>query len=117
MSLYGFFAHMEWDTEEGRATLRLLLDCEEGLYPYPVRLDADALDVAVSRATKAARMQSMGGGRFSGTSPGNASASMAESLEPLVSLVRIYLKFRGKAKIKSVRPALFEQLNLPKTVV
>jgi hypothetical protein len=90
MSLHGFFAHMEWDTEEGRATLRLLLDCEEGLYPYPVRLDADALDVAVSRATKAARMQSMGGGRFSGTSPGNASASMADSLEPLVSLV-LYL--------------------------
>ena len=68
MALHGFFAHTEWDTEEGRATLRLLLDCAEGLYPYPVRLDADALDVAVARATKAARMQSVGGGRFSGLS-------------------------------------------------
>ncbi len=90
MTLHGFFAHTEWDTEEGRATLRLLLDCADGLYPYPVRLDADALDVAVAQATKAAQMQSVGGGRFSGNSPGNASAAMADSLEPLVSLV-LYL--------------------------
>jgi hypothetical protein len=32
------------------------------------------------------------------------------------TLFRVCFKFQGNAKIKPVRPALFEQLNLPKTV-
>ena len=87
MPLYGFFAHMEWETEEGRAALRLLLDCEMGLFPFPVRLDADALGGAVSQATDAAGVQSIGGGRFSDILPEDASADLTGSLEPLVSLV------------------------------
>ena len=78
---------MEYDTEKGRATLRLLLDCEEGLFSFPVRLGADALDGAVSRATEAAHAQAVGGGRFSGIPPEDASADLAGSLEPLVSMV------------------------------
>ena len=90
MPLHGFFAHMEWDTEEGRAALRLLLDCAMGLFPFPVRLGVDALGGAVSQATDAARVQAMGGGRFSGIPPEDASAELAGSLEPLVSMV-LYL--------------------------
>ena len=90
MPLHGFFAHMEWDTEEGRAALRLLLDCEMGLFPFPVRLGVDALGGAVSQATDAARVQAMSGGRFSGIPPEDASAELAGSLEPLVSMV-LYL--------------------------
>jgi len=90
MPLHGFFAHMEYDTEKGTATLRLLLDCEEGLFSFPVRLGADALDGAVSQATEAAHVQATGGGRFSGTPPEDAGADLAGSLEPLVSMV-LYL--------------------------
>ena len=87
MPLYGFFAHMEWETEEGRAALRLLLDCEMGLFPFPVRLGVDALGGAVSQATDAAGVQSIGGGRVSDILPEDASADLTGSLEPLVSLV------------------------------
>jgi hypothetical protein len=86
MPLYGFFAHMEWDTEKERATLRLLLDCEMRVFPFPVRLGVDALDGAVLQATDAARDQAMGGGRFSGILPKDASAELVGSLEPLVSM-------------------------------
>ena len=90
MPLHGFFAHMEYDTEKGTATLWLLLDCEEGLFSFPVRLGADALDGAVSRATEAAHAQAVGGGRFSGIPPEDASADLAGRLEPWVSMV-LYL--------------------------
>jgi hypothetical protein len=81
---------MAYDTEKGSATLRLLLDCEEGLFSFPVRLGADALDGAVSQATEAAHVQATGGGRFSGMPPEDADADLAGSLEPLVSMV-LYL--------------------------
>jgi hypothetical protein len=53
-------------------------------------LGVDALGGAVSQATDAARVQAMGGGRFSGIPPEDASAELAGSLEPLVSMV-LYL--------------------------
>ena len=87
MPLHGFFAHLEWDSDEGVAALRLLLDCEPGLFPFPIRLGVDALDGAVACATDSARVQSRGAGRFSGTGLKQATDGLADNLEPLVLLV------------------------------
>jgi len=95
MPLHGFFAYLECNTEKGRATLRLLLDCEEGLFSFPVHLCADALGGAVSQATEAAHVQAMGGGRFSGIPPADAGTDLSGSLEPLVSMV-LYLCGEGE---------------------
>ncbi len=88
MPLHGFFAHAEWEAEKGRAALRLLLDCEGGLFPCPTPLPcADVSDGTVSQTTEADLMQSMSGGGVYDMPPENVTDGMAGGLEPLVSMV------------------------------
>ena len=108
MPLHGFFAHLEWDSDEGMAALRLLLDCEPGLFPFPIRLGVDALDGAVSCATDSDRVQSRGAGRFSGTGLEQATDGLVDNLEPLVLLAlhlcSEYTDIAGQDDVPTVSP-------------
>ena len=54
--LYGFFAHLEWDANDGRAELRLLIDSATMLLPLPLHLGSWTLNEAVNRMmTEAAK--------------------------------------------------------------
>ncbi|WP_347990092.1 hypothetical protein [Methylomonas sp. AM2-LC] len=55
--LYGFWAHLEFDTNTQRNELRLLLDTEEGLIPIPVHIGQWTVTEAIDRATAEARKQ------------------------------------------------------------
>lgn len=54
--LHGFWAHLEWDPQNGRSELRFLLDCENNCYAMPLHLGnwdiAEAVDRAASEAEK-----------------------------------------------------------------
>lgn len=56
--LYGFWAHLEWDINSGRAELRLLLDTERALLAFPVHLGNWSLAEAVFRMVNEASRQS-----------------------------------------------------------
>lgn len=45
--LHGFWAHLEWDPTDEHEELRLLLDTEGGLFPYPLHLGGD-MDAAIA---------------------------------------------------------------------
>ncbi len=49
-ALYGFFVHLEWDANDQRHELRLLLDTEQLLLPFPVHIGEWSLEIAVQRA-------------------------------------------------------------------
>lgn len=87
--LHGFFAHLEWDANDGRIELRLLLDCEEDLTPLPLHLGDWPLLEAIRRALTVARVQALGLG-LSGRIPDGVTEEIGASLEPLVSLL-LYL--------------------------
>lgn len=49
-TLFGWFAHLEWDAETKRAELRLILDLDNDFFPYTIHLTAATLEDCVSRA-------------------------------------------------------------------
>lgn len=85
--LHGFFAHMEYDPNNGREELRLLLDGEDGTTPLPVHLGSWPLEEAVARAIDVSRVHAtaMGVSIHSGLR-----REIEQSAEPLVSLL-LYL--------------------------
>lgn len=55
--LFGFFAHLEHDTNDGRAELRLLLDTESNLKPLPLHIGEWTLEEMVERMLKEAQQK------------------------------------------------------------
>lgn len=55
LPLHGFWAHLEWDANDAHEELRLLLDSDGGLLPYPLHLGGDmgaAIDGFLAEARK-----------------------------------------------------------------
>ena len=86
--LYGFFVHLEWDTNTARAELRLLLDSEAELLPLPIHIGPWPLNESVRRAVEEARRQSIMHGATVFTSALAAAPDL--DLAPLISLI-LYL--------------------------
>jgi hypothetical protein len=86
--LYGFFAHLEHDTNDGRAELRLLLDSAHGLVPMPLHLGPWSLDEAMRRV--GVEVERLG----LRPPPAAELARVARELRPLVGLV-LYLCSEG----------------------
>jgi hypothetical protein len=86
-NMHGFFAHLEWDANDGRTELRLLLDMEDGITPVPLHLVPGDLEDSLRAMEAEAAYQSSLRSRF-------VMPSMAKDLEkhvaPLLSLV-LYL--------------------------
>ena len=84
--LFGFFAHMESDTNTGGEELRLLLDHTDGLLALPLHLGPWDLSTALDEMGREARKQAVLAGQ---PAPGNM-AQLATLAGPLVSLL-LYL--------------------------
>lgn len=91
-ALAGAWAWIEWDPNDGREELRLLLDPEDGgpLLPVPIHLHGGGLEQSLWAATAEATRQA----RFLGAEVGDAlvgaARELAQAVEPLVALV-LYL--------------------------
>ena len=88
-TLYGFFVHLEWDANNHRHELRLLIDTEDLLWPFPIHLGEWSLETALQRAiNESTRHIPMG---MLAELPGAEQVKrIAETLIPMVSLV-LYL--------------------------
>jgi hypothetical protein len=85
--LYGYWAHLEWDANNGSQELRLLLDTEGALLPMPLHLVQGGLDESLDAAIREARYRSSAAG-FSGHWP--EPHALRPAIEPLISLL-LYL--------------------------
>ena len=83
---HGFFAHIEYDPNDGREELRLVLDMEDALTPFPLHLGPWDLATALNETGRVARSNAVELGQ---PAPGNL-AALAVHFEPLVSLL-LYL--------------------------
>lgn len=86
--LYGFFAHLESDSNTGGAELRLLLDTDEGLHAIPIHLGPWSLSEGLRRMGLQSAQNTLGG--HFGALFVQAAESMRPNIEPLVSLL-LYL--------------------------
>lgn len=86
--LYGFFAHMEWDANDGRTELRLVLDCEAALQPLPIHIGKWPLDEALQRAIAEAKRQAIYHGMTARVA--QVPDALDLSLDPFISLL-LYL--------------------------
>lgn len=86
--LYGFFAHLEWDTNTERMELRLLLDAEAALQPLPIHMGQWPLQEAVQRAVQETKRQMIHQGATALAA--NVPAKFDFQVEALVSLL-LYL--------------------------
>lgn len=87
--LAGAFVHLEWDANDGREELRLLLDLPRGLVPLPMHLGPWGLAESLRRMVAEAARQGQAAG-LSLPPAGPADQALVAALEPLVSLV-LYL--------------------------
>lgn len=85
--LQGFFAHVEYDPNNGREELRLLLDSDAELAPIPIHLGPWPLAEAVARALDVSRVHAAA---LSIPVPGESQRLVVNTVEPLVSLL-LYL--------------------------
>lgn len=83
----GFFAHLEWDTHDGRTELRLLLDQPDKLVPVALHLVPGDLEASLRAFEAEAAYQAS---RVNGLILPSMSKQFAERLAPLLSLV-LYL--------------------------
>lgn len=88
--LYGFFAHLEQDANDGRAELRLLLDIEGYLLPLPLHIGDWPLSEAISRYFSVASANAAAGGANLEPLSDQVTEKLSASLEPLISLL-LYL--------------------------
>jgi len=87
-ALYGVFAHLEFDINHKRAELRLLLDSEIALEPFPLHLGAWSLDESIRRMTDVVKVQGLAVGA---SIPANELVAEARPIiEPILSLL-LYL--------------------------
>jgi hypothetical protein len=87
LPLFGFWAHLEWDANDHRPELRLLLDTESALQPFPLHLVHGDLDAAIDAAAREARRQAVA---HDLPSLGPVPVELRQALEPLLSLL-LYL--------------------------
>lgn len=95
LSVFGFFAHLEWDSNTGREELRLLMDCEEALIPVPIHLGPWSLEEALNRSFSEAVRQGVIHGNtreasLMSSTKAQAAKETSDSLAPLLSLL-LYL--------------------------
>ena len=90
--LYGFFAHLEWDTNTDRRELRLLIDSEDDLAPIPVHIGPWTVTEAVDRMYgEAANQARMAGEHLPDTTQRmDQVQQIANDIQPLLALV-LYL--------------------------
>lgn len=79
-ALYGLFAHLEYDVNDGRHELRLLLDLEDALIPVPIHIGEWPLEEALHRMLEEAS-------KHGPPLPDDFSMELKPHLEPIVSLV------------------------------
>lgn len=90
LPIAGFYAHLEWDTNDGRAELRLLVDLESGdLVAVPLHLGGD-LRHAIDRMIAEGDRQMRRAGALRGILDVVGRRKDVMSVEPLVSVV-LYL--------------------------
>lgn len=87
--LYGFFVHLEWDANDHRHELRLLLDTEQLLLPFPVHLGEWPLLSAVQRAINESSRHIPMGTMVELPSTSDVE-QLSSTLAPMISLV-LYL--------------------------
>ncbi|MBF0311498.1 MAG: hypothetical protein HQL56_18445 [Magnetococcales bacterium] len=88
--LRGCWIHLEYDANNGRHELRLLLDCiDDRLVQVPIHLGSGSVLEAIDRMTQEAQRIAAGLGVVADCSPQTNSA-MAQSAAPLLSLI-LYL--------------------------
>lgn len=86
----GFFAHLEYDANDGRAELRLLLDLPDNrLMGMALHLSQPTLDLAIEAFLAESRRQMirMGNTHTAATMPTDLPGELAESIAPLLNLV------------------------------
>lgn len=88
-ALYGFFAHMECDANNGRPELRLLLDAAKGLIPIPLHLGPWTLNESITRMVNESNIHAKGVGVVARL-PCSVVNNLRPVVEPLVSLL-LYL--------------------------
>lgn len=85
--LYGFFAHLEWDPNNGREELRFLLDGDAALSPLPIHIGPWPLTEAVARAVDVMQTYAVS---FGASISPDTRTQMRATVEPLLSLL-LYL--------------------------
>jgi len=88
--MYGFWAHLEWDANDGRKELRLLLDMETSLAAIALHLGPWPLVEAVTRFCNEAARQAKLLGKGSLLRPADADKDLADQLHPLLAMI-LYL--------------------------
>lgn len=88
-SLFGFWAHLEHDMNNGRSELRLLLNLfEQGLHPFILHLDEGSLERCLKASFEESRRQAQVAGLEFETDPD--SKLISEEITPLISIL-LYL--------------------------
>jgi hypothetical protein len=87
--LHGCYAHLEWDANDGRTELRLLLDMDGGLLPVPIHLVGGGLQAALRAAETEAHRVADTLGQPPALWPG-AHKELMPVVEPLLSVL-LYL--------------------------
>ena len=86
--LYGFFVHMEFDTNTRRTELRFLMDSDAGLNPYVLHVGNWTITEAVDRSTQEAAKQVISAGvEFSYPASRDTTEAVAMEIRPLISLL------------------------------
>lgn len=86
-TVYGFYAHLEFDMNDGRKELRLVLDLDSMLLPVPLHLTGGNLSEAVERNWTEANKH---GAKISDAVMMEAPQKLSKVLSPLVSVL-LYL--------------------------
>lgn len=98
--LHGFFAHLQWDPNDGSEELRLLLDGDAALASLPIHLGPWSLMEAVTRAVNEMQRAVV---TLGAVMPSDTAAQMRVTAEPLLSLL-LYL-CADEADFGAARPA------------
>lgn len=88
-TLYGYFVHLEYDVNDGRTELRLLLDTDEQLFPVPLHLGDWTLAESIKRFIDESIKQRTQNALWLPAFEMNAEQQreFKESIDPLISLV------------------------------
>ncbi|ABI60739.1 hypothetical protein Neut_2535 (plasmid) [Nitrosomonas eutropha C91] len=81
-SLFGFWAHLEWDKKAKRTELRFLLDCKSGLIPIPLHLGNWTIYESVEKMISEAKKQA--------DLPVELTKAISEEINPIISVL-LYL--------------------------
>ena len=107
--LYGFFVHLEFDTNNSGTELRFLMDGDTGLTPYVLHVGKWTITEAMDRSTREASKQADSAAiDFNYEASRDVTESVAMEIRPLISLL-MYLcsedpEYKGGAKTNG-RPA------------